>query len=113
MDDKVSHASLVCLLKNLQFSNLNLSGTSKTFSGPPVSALDNNPIFDEASAAILLGVSKGLLQSEHRPDQYSVWPQGPVRYALDDLPAFRLTHTIRTKQSNSANRRRKPRRSVL
>ena len=67
---------------------------------PPVSAFDDNPVFDEASAATILGLSRDLLKKWRNrdigPNYIQYGSGGPVRYSLNDLMAFRLAHTIRT-----------------
>ena len=68
---------------------------------PPISAFDDNPAFNEVAAAQILGVSADLLKKWRKrdvgPSYIQYGPFGPVRYALNDLMEFRLTHTIKTK----------------
>jgi hypothetical protein len=64
----------------------------------PLSAINDDPVFNARAAASILGVSVECLtkwrQRGQGPDyiQYGEW--GPVRYALSALMKYRAEHTI-------------------
>ena len=64
----------------------------------PMLAYDDNPVFNEASAATFLGISaeciKKWRQRNQGPDYIQYGPGGPVRYELNTLIAFRAAHKI-------------------
>jgi hypothetical protein len=64
----------------------------------PMLAYDDNPVFNEASAATFLGISaeciKKWRQRNQGPDYLQYGPGGPVRYELNTLIAFRAAHKI-------------------
>src|SRR5689334_12547728 len=64
----------------------------------PLSAYDDNPVFDATSAARFLGISSECLkkwrQRGQGPDYIQYGKDGPVRYELNTLRAFRLSYTI-------------------
>ena len=64
----------------------------------PLLAYDDNPVFNEASAARFLGISaeciKKWRQRNQGPDYIQYGPGGPVRYELNTLIAFRAAHKI-------------------
>jgi hypothetical protein len=61
-------------------------------------AYDDNPVFNEASAATFLGISaeciKKWRQRNQGPDYLQYGQGGPVRYELNTLIAFRAAHKI-------------------
>jgi hypothetical protein len=61
-------------------------------------AYDDNPVFNEASAATFLGISaeciKKWRQRNQGPDYLQYGQGGPVRYELKALTAFRVAHRI-------------------
>lgn len=65
----------------------------------PLSAYDDNPVFDELSAARFVGVSADCLkkwrQRKQGPDYIQYGTNGPVRYELNALQSFRERHTVR------------------
>ena len=65
----------------------------------PLSAYDDNPVFDERSAALFVGVSADCLkkwrQRKQGPDYIQYGPNGAVRYELNALQNFRDRHTVR------------------
>ena len=64
----------------------------------PQKAYDDNPVLDERSAAVILGVSPELLKKWRQRDQGPNYIQhgenGPVRYEFDVLYEFRNSHTV-------------------
>jgi hypothetical protein len=64
---------------------------------PPL-AYDDNPLFNEASAARFLGISaeciKKWRQRNQGPNYLQYGPGGPVRYELNTLIAFWAAHKI-------------------
>ena len=64
----------------------------------PLLAYDDNPVFNEASAARFLGISaeciKKWRQRNQGPDYLQYGPGGPVRYELKTLTEFRAAHKI-------------------
>jgi hypothetical protein len=62
-------------------------------------AYDDNPVFNEASAATFLGISaermKKWRQRNQGPDYLQYGPGGPVRYELNALIAFRAAHEVK------------------
>jgi hypothetical protein len=66
---------------------------------PPISAFDDNPVFDENAAATILGLSPETLKKWRQrnigPDYIQYGPAGPVRYTLNALMEFRATYTIK------------------
>jgi len=67
---------------------------------PPVSAFDDNPVFNELGAATILGVSAETLKKWRQrnigPDYIQYGTSGPVPYELNSLMAFRAVHTVVT-----------------
>ena len=65
----------------------------------PLSAYDDNPVFDEIGAAFLLGLKPDTLkkwrQRQQGPDYIQYGPNGPVRYELKTLIEFRDKYTLR------------------
>lgn len=65
---------------------------------PPISTYDDNPIFDERGAAVLIGLSPETLkkwrQRDKGPNYLQYGQAGPVRYELDTLMAFRADHRV-------------------
>ena len=65
---------------------------------PPLSAFDDNPVFNEYSAAQIVGVSAECLkkwrQRNQGPDYIQYGRSGPVRYELNALMAFRATYRV-------------------
>lgn len=66
---------------------------------PPISAFDDNPVFDENAAATILGLSAETLKKWRQrnigPDYIQYGPAGPVRYTLNALMAFRAAYTVK------------------
>ena len=64
----------------------------------PLSAINDNPVFGVGAAATILGVSvsamKKWLQRNQGPDYYQYGENGPVRYALNTLLAFKAAHLV-------------------
>lgn len=73
-------------------------GRYLTLEQPPISAFDDNPVFNEIAAATIVGVSAETLkkwrQRNMGPDYIQYGASGPVRYELNTLMAFRAAHTI-------------------
>lgn len=65
----------------------------------PLSAYNDDPLFDTADAAKLLGISEELLKKwrmrRQGPDYVQYGKSGPVRYFLSDLKAYRVAHKVR------------------
>ena len=65
----------------------------------PLSAYDDNPVFDEITAARYLGVTDHCLkkwrQRKQGPDYIQYGTNGPVRYELKALMEFRDTYRVR------------------
>ncbi len=76
-----------------------LPGRYLTLEQPPISAFDDNPVFDEFCAARFLGLSTETLkkwrQRDLGPDYIQYGPGGPVRYELNALMAFRAANTVK------------------
>jgi hypothetical protein len=66
---------------------------------PPISTYDNNPILDAHGAATYLGLTidcmKKWRQRNMGPSYIQFGKDGPVRYELDTLRAFREAHRIK------------------
>lgn len=64
----------------------------------PVSAYDDNPVFNEDGAGMLLGVSaermKKWRQRSQGPDYLQYGRGGPVRYERNALMEFRAIHRV-------------------
>jgi hypothetical protein len=64
----------------------------------PVSAYDDNPVFNEINAARLIGVTADCLkkwrQRKQGPDYIQYGTNGPIRYELNALIDFRNKHRI-------------------
>jgi hypothetical protein len=96
------------LLRNLLASKVShakrteLPGTYLKLEQPPISAFDDNPVFNESGAAQILGLSAEQLkkwrQRNMGPDYIQYGPAGPVRYTLNALMSFRTTHTVKPAQ---------------
>ena len=69
------------------------------FEPKPETFVDPDPVFDTRGAAEFLRVSKDWLKKKRQRDQGPNYMQygdnGPIRYALSDLMAYRRTHTVR------------------
>jgi hypothetical protein len=78
---------------------IELPGRYLTLEQPPLSAFDDNPVFDESCAARFLGLSTETLkkwrQRNFGPDYIQYGPAGPVRYTFNALMDFRDTHTVK------------------
>jgi hypothetical protein len=65
----------------------------------PLSAYDDNPVFEELSAARFLGIRADTLkkwrQRNQGPDYIQYGPNGAVRYELKALMEFRDRHRVR------------------
>ena len=65
----------------------------------PLSAYDDNPVLGVNGAAEVLGVSaecmKKWRQRDQGPDYIQYGPDGPVRYELSTLMAFRGAHRVK------------------
>lgn len=65
----------------------------------PISAIDDNPLFCTGGASRILGVSEDCLkkwrQRDQGPDYIQYGENGPVRYPLNELMAYRAAHTVR------------------
>ena len=76
-----------------------LPGEYLTLELQPISAFNDNPVFNEFGAAQIVGVSAETLkkwrQRDMGPDYIQYGAEGPVRYELDALKAYRATHTIK------------------
>jgi hypothetical protein len=76
-----------------------LPGSYLKFEQPPISAFNDNPVFDERGAAQILRLSPDQLkkwrQRNMGPDYIQYGPRGPVRYAFNALMAFLDSHTVR------------------
>jgi hypothetical protein len=64
----------------------------------PVWACNDNPVFNQHGAAKLVGVSSECLkkwrQRNQGPDYIQYGPNGPIRYELSALTAFRAANTV-------------------
>lgn len=64
----------------------------------PVWACNDNPVFNQRGAAELLGVSAECLkkwrQRNQEPDYIQYGRNGPIRYELSTLTAFRAANTV-------------------
>jgi len=76
-----------------------LPGRYLTLEQPPISAFDDNPVFNEIGAALFLGVSDETLkkwrQRKMGPDYIQYGPGGPVRYTIKALLEFRAAYTVK------------------
>jgi hypothetical protein len=67
----------------------------------PTIAIDDDPVFNELAAGRILGVTdecmKKWRQRNQGPDFIQYGEGGAVRYALNDLLAYRAAHTVRMK----------------
>ncbi len=76
-----------------------LPGTFLQLEHRPLSAYDDNPVFDECSAARFLGVSADCLkkwrQRMQGPDYIQYGKNGMVRYELNALMEFRDRHRVK------------------
>jgi hypothetical protein len=65
----------------------------------PISAFDDNPVFNEIGAAKIVGVSAEVLkkwrQRNMGPDYIQYGAAGPVRYEFNALMEFRATHVVK------------------
>lgn len=65
----------------------------------PISAINDDPLFDTHDAAKILGVSDDLLkkwrQRNRGPHYVQYGQSGPVRYLLSDLKAYIAAHEVR------------------
>jgi len=70
----------------------------------PLSAYDDNPVFDEIGAAHFIGVTANCLkkwrQRKQGPDYLQYGKNGPVRYELKALMDFRDKHRVRPRRRN-------------
>jgi hypothetical protein len=66
----------------------------------PLSAINDDPVFDTHAAAVLLGVTYECLrkwrQRNQGPDYIQYGDKGPIRYAVSALIACRTAHTVCT-----------------
>lgn len=66
----------------------------------PLSAYEDNPVFDKFCAARFVGLSADCLkkwrQRNQGPDYIQYGTNGPVRYELKDLMEFRDIHRVKT-----------------
>jgi len=66
----------------------------------PISAYDDNPVFDEMSAARFVGETADCLkkwrQRKQGPDYIQYGQNGPVRYELNALMEFRDEYRVKT-----------------
>jgi hypothetical protein len=89
-------------LARLPVKRTEVPGTYLKIDQPPLSAFDDNPVFDEISAGVILGISPETLkkwrQRHHGPDYIQYGRNGTVRYALNALMEFRARNTVKTKQ---------------
>jgi hypothetical protein len=64
----------------------------------PLIAIDDNPVFDVVAAGRILGVTPDWLKKwrprNQGPDYLQYGKNGPVRYELSALMAFRATHRV-------------------
>jgi hypothetical protein len=64
----------------------------------PLSAYEDDPVFNEIGAAQIIGISAECLKKwRHRnqgPDYIQYGPGGPIRYELSALRAFRAAHRV-------------------
>ena len=64
----------------------------------PVWACNDNPVFNERGAAQLVGISAECLkkwrQRNQGPDYIQYGRNGPIRYELSALRAFRAANTV-------------------
>ena len=69
-----------------------------TIEPKPISAYDNNPVFDERNAARLIGVTAHCLkkwrQRKQGPDYIQYGHNGPIRYELNTLMDFREKYRV-------------------
>ena len=76
-----------------------LPATYLTLEPRPISAYDDNPVFNENSAARLVGVTADCLkkwrQREEGPDYIQYGHNGVVRYELNALMEFRDKHRVK------------------
>ena len=76
-----------------------LPATYLTLEPRPISAYDDNPVFNEIGAARLIGVTADCLkkwrQRKEGPDYIQYGRNGAVRYELKALMKFRDKHRVR------------------
>jgi hypothetical protein len=76
-----------------------IPATLLTLEPRPLSAYDDNPVFDEITAARFLAVTPACLkkwrQRRQGPDYIQYGTNGPVRYELDALREFRDRYRVR------------------
>lgn len=64
----------------------------------PFAAVNDNPLFDVVYAARILGISQDLLekwrQRNQGPDYIQYGTNGPVRYELSALEAYKAAHRV-------------------
>jgi hypothetical protein len=76
-----------------------LPGKYLTLELQPISAFNDNPVFNEFGAAQIVGVSAEVLkkwrQRDMGPDYIQYGSAGPVRYELSALMAFRVAHKVK------------------
>jgi hypothetical protein len=76
-----------------------LPGTFLQLEPQPLSFYDDNPVFDQISAAHLVGVTADCLkkwrQRGQGPDYIQYGTNGPVRYERNALLEFRDRHAVR------------------
>jgi len=70
----------------------------------PLSAYDDNPVFDEITAAGFLGLTAHCLkkwrQRRQGPDYIQYGANGPVRYEFNALREFRNRYTVKLNRRN-------------
>jgi hypothetical protein len=73
--------------------------TYLTMESKPLSAFDDNPVLGVNGAAEVVGVSAECMrkwrQRDQGPDYIQYGLDGPVRYELSTLMAFRLAHRVK------------------
>jgi hypothetical protein len=71
----------------------------------PLSAINDDPLFDSEDAAKILRISEDLLkkwrQRKQGPDYIQYGQDGPVRYLLSDLKEYIVAHKICPEKKNS------------
>jgi hypothetical protein len=64
----------------------------------PPSAINDDPVFNTAAAATILGVTSEAMKKWRQrcqgPDYIQYGDYGPVRYALSSLIAFKKSNTV-------------------
>jgi hypothetical protein len=97
--DKPEYQPLLRKLMARATQRTELPSTYLKLEQPPLSAFDDNPVFDEFCAARFLGLSTETLkkwrQRNFGPDYIQYGPKGPVRYSFLALMEFRDIHTLR------------------